>query len=935
MSCCRCFPPVMNMNGAVDKRDLVKKTARILLLWLPLSLLSLILIGVTAARFYLSPERTERLAVSVFSSVSTGSLSMKVDESDIFGSICIRNIVVKNGPDFGGNPLAEVKTIRLKYGLLPLLAGFLDIGELTIEKPRIYLRNKNGIWNFSALFPAKEEKRGPEAESENILSLPLPVKARFNFFLNDLDVFIEGPGFSSSVRGITVRAGAETERFRTIPKSVHAVDIVRRAGLTINPRGNIRAGYSSPAVSTEPDVLFTLGLDYDKEKKSSMTSFFRFGAQKTPVRYRGTFLAPLDFLVAYDLACDPAGDSLSLRRASVSVRGKTWIALTGSVSRISSRPFVDMRMTESRIVLDDIDPYVKKISVLSRSRFGGTVSLMPVTVRGDSSDMTINAALSAAGLFVKHRESSLTAPSASMRFEGRIRGDSGDFSASVSMSPFYYVLQGSRSGANAIIAGARARSEKNFKMIVLSDFDLRFFDPESNRTAFSLKAAGSASLTPVAAAVSIRDCLFDKAPLEQMLPGRLRKKTADIALKRPAGARGSLKCSMNGPKTRAGCDLSLNVPDYDLPDLSLTLDALHDRDRKTLTLEKAGIASKKWNLLLSAGGRIGLAKKPISDSDLALSLRFESARERNVYGPWMYRGLMDVRASMKGSLSDGRATARIITKDMDVRNRDTRAEIEKMTCDLPLEAVFSRTGSARSILAADKEEIITNDFFREKPNLFVRALRAKHPAREEVFEYVRDLSAAVSSERNVYRVSELKGFAMEGPVYGREIALSLGGLDLEGAGVRNLPDSMEYVLRLDASNMDIALLDDADERKEKRDALLSFNANFSGRGINTDREITANGYVNIHRIGKKFANRLMRGLSTEKGKSKLGSLGQFVMDNFMRVKGFNFTLDRGLVYASVPLSPGVFGRIVGVENNMVRFDRLPVQEYLKKLGREE
>ena len=171
----------MNMNGAVDKRDLVKKTARIILLWLPLSLFSLILIGVTAARFYLSPERAERLAVSVFSSVSTGSLSMKVDESDIFGSICIRNIVVKNGPDFGGNTLAEVKMIRLKYGLLPLLTGFLDIGELTIEKPRIYLRNKNGIWNFSALFPAKEEKRGPEAESENILSLPLPVKARFDF----------------------------------------------------------------------------------------------------------------------------------------------------------------------------------------------------------------------------------------------------------------------------------------------------------------------------------------------------------------------------------------------------------------------------------------------------------------------------------------------------------------------------------------------------------------------------------------------------------------------------------------------------------------------------------------------------------------------------------------------------------------------------------
>ena len=60
-----------------------------------------------------------------------------------------------------------------------------------------------------------------------------------------------------------------------------------------------------------------------------------------------------------------------------------------------------------------------------------------------------------------------------------------------------------------------------------------------------------------------------------------------------------------------------------------------------------------------------------------------------------------------------------------------------------------------------------------------------------------------------------------------------------------------------------------------------------------------------------------------------------MVDNFTKIKGFNFNLDKGLVYTTVDFERKFFSILAMVENNKVEFDRIPVQEYLKNTLKEE
>jgi hypothetical protein len=51
----------------------------------------------------------------------------------------------------------------------------------------------------------------------------------------------------------------------------------------------------------------------------------------------------------------------------------------------------------------------------------------------------------------------------------------------------------------------------------------------------------------------------------------------------------------------------------------------------------------------------------------------------------------------------------------------------------------------------------------------------------------------------------------------------------------------------------------------------------------------------------------------------------------MKIESFNFNLDKGLVYTTVRLSKKTLGLIIGVEDDRVEFDRIPIQEYLRKV----
>jgi hypothetical protein len=226
------------------------------------------------------------------------------------------------------------------------------------------------------------------------------------------------------------------------------------------------------------------------------------------------------------------------------------------------------------------------------------------------------------------------------------------------------------------------------------------------------------------------------------------------------------------------------------------------------------------------------------------------------------------------------------------------------------------------MLAVSKSRIIDIDKFKDKINFRIKSIKAKHPSRDLSFEYLRNLNAAMFFRENVFQITFLKASLIGGSLLGKDILFNLSDFQAE---------NMEFSISADLTNMNIGLFDNPDSAIQSEDALLSLNANFSGRGLNINRELTAKGFINIYKVGEKFANSLMKGLSVEKGKSKLGA-AQFAVDNTMKVESFNFNLDKGLVYTTVLLTKKTFGLIIAVEEDKVEFDRIPIQEYLRKVS---
>jgi hypothetical protein len=177
---------------------------------------------------------------------------------------------------------------------------------------------------------------------------------------------------------------------------------------------------------------------------------------------------------------------------------------------------------------------------------------------------------------------------------------------------------------------------------------------------------------------------------------------------------------------------------------------------------------------------------------------------------------------------------------------------------------------------------------------------------------------------NVFNIRDLKASVMDGSIYGRSILFNLADFKTE---------NMEFKFVLDVVNIDIARLDDPISRKDNR-AELFLNANLWGRGLNINKELTATGYVTISKIGSKFADRILKGLSEEQGKSKLGAPVQFVVDRSMP-KSFDFRLDNGLVYTTVEFSRNILSMLVRVGDNKIEYNRIPIQEYLRKVSEAE
>lgn len=920
------------------------KAAKIIFIWLPVTLIALVAVVLIAAKLYLSPDRVENLIVSNFNNLSYGTISLDVKEFSPYGGFDIHDILIRNGPEFGNTKFVEIKRLRVKYGLFSMLIGNIHIDEIGIYKPRIYLTEKDGVWNAAKLMkPGGPEKEEPEEIEEEKgpgpkeINLPISVELLFRFILDDLRAYVDGSSFKTSVEGLTYNMDIWIPPFKHVPLDVSAVTLFERMKMELNPRGEMDIAFASKEAGIKTPLILTWKLVFEgSREKPDFASMFRIGAYNAPVRFKNTHLAPLNFMISYDMIYNPLTDNLSLSHFGIQFHDRKWLFLTGNIRRVTKSQEVDLRMTESEIVLDDLYPYFVSLTGDRKTRFSGIVSLFPLAVNGNPQYLNIDGQVNLKRIFFKSPGAGAEIPLFIFSYSVKKKADDMDIDAGVNMPHLVYTLGREKSGDNGLDVDMGVSAFNNFQNVAISKFNFKFYNPDTKKPALDIAMHGDIGLKPgVSGNISITKFTFLKDPLLGMVTAGIKKSLAGVPLEKPLDLTLGAKFAL-GSEVRADLALLLKVPDYNINDFKLGLNVIQDNVEKRVTLNRFTMGTRTLGLSVDAAGTIDLKTAPFSDSDLRLVVKLDSPKMKPVYGQWEIAGLLELAAEIKGDMKTGRASGAINIADFNVRNKESKLSVEDMNMIFPFEYFFAAKGPAESRLAVDKSFVIDNQNFKDRENFTIKSVKAKHPARDIQFEYLKDFAATMFFRNNTFELSKLKMYVLDGAIYGRDILFNLADMPYTGSF-----KNVEYRLILDVTNVDIGKLDNPDPAAKTREAELSLNANFTGTGLDMfigkgkdrSKELNVKGFVNINKVGKEFANKLLKGLSEEKGKSKLG-IAQIAVDNSVSIRGFNYNLDMGLMYASVQFERRAIGFIVTVQD--VKFDRIPIQSYLNSVfGRKD
>ncbi len=985
---------------------MIKKIFKIILIWIPVSVILFIIIIFVALSLYLTPARVESIAAAAFNKMSYGTLLLKVNKFSLHSGFEASNIVIRNGKEFGETKFAEIDRLALKYSLFSMLIGNIYFEEIGIYKPRIYLKQKDGIWNTARLMKpgaGKQESEGSEKEpaerprekENDEISLPISVKLLLNFRLDDLRVYIAGDNFNSSAEGLTYHLGLFVPPFKKIPKSLKAVLLLKTMKMELNPKGSSSKGSSSKGSSSKGSsskgssskgssskgssskgssskgssskgssskgssskgssskgssskgsvdisfsnkeagvktpLVFNWKLVFDSNERSKeFASTLRLGAENAPVHYKNTFLAPLNFLISYDMLYNPANDHLKISSLSVSFKNNKWLSLTGDINRISTKPEFNIRITESKIILSELYPYFLSFTGDKRTKFGGTISFFPMAITGNIANIIIEGQLNLRDIYLKNPETETVLSQLKLSYSVKKKNNDISLSAGIDI-PSVSVNPGrDKLGSNGISMRLDLSAYNDFQRLDVNNFLLKVFNPDSGRPSLDIALNGDVKMLPdMSGKINIFKFTFQK---DNLSDGIKNKYLSRVQLKKPVDLSLDLKFVLAGNQAKADLGMLVKVPDYDINDLRIDAVFAQDKKAKRIRLDKFAAGSRDFGVKIGAAGWIDTAAAPFSDSDIRITAELDSPKMKPVYGPWNLSGMFKFDLNMKGDIKTGKTSGSIQINKLFVKNRESLLSIEDINMDFPFEYKFA-SGPVKSRIAVDKAQLIDNENFKERENFTVKSVKAEHPVRNTEIEYARDFSATLFFRNNAFEITKMKMYVLNGAVYGRDILFYLADMP----ATRNFKN-VEYKLTLDAVNVDIERLrHNNPDKKEKSEAELSLNAQFAGKGLDMffgkgkdrGKELNVKGFININKIGEKSARKLYENLTQEKGKSKIG-VARFVLDNTMIIKGFNYNLDIGLMDVDVSLGRKAIGYVILVED--IRITRMPIQEYMNNL----
>lgn len=303
-----------------------------------------------------------------------------------------------------GDPIFRADRVVLKWFLPGFLGGQIGVREVGLVRPSITLTKRNGRWNTAALSGGetkKEEK--PPSERLDAIELFLPVRLYGALHIEGLEFSMTEEASQGASRlhlaDLDLHVGLITKTFHRVPLDLGIANLVDSLVVAFNPSRPFRFEYvKTDRMAGQPLVMLKLY----RETVAGDTAFvsrLRLDTRDAALQSPGGLVLPFDLALRYDAFYDPLKEQVVVRELRLSCGPDVWLSLAG-VLHVDADGYhhVDLKVGESKILLDRIAPVVARLSE-GRVLLGGSLSLFPLVVKGRLDQLAVQMGLNASSLY--------------------------------------------------------------------------------------------------------------------------------------------------------------------------------------------------------------------------------------------------------------------------------------------------------------------------------------------------------------------------------------------------------------------------------------------------------------------------------------------------------------------------------------------------------
>ncbi|MEW6526737.1 MAG: AsmA family protein [Spirochaetota bacterium] len=885
------------------------------------SFVVLVVLILFIADLVLTTDRVSKIVTDQVESHLNAKTSFTITHFSLFNGFEIKNFILR-GTD-SEKPVIAFDTFRLRYSFFPFLIGKIKIYEIGLYNPSVYLEEQKGIWNIQKLVKSSEKKEKEkkeeakeEKEKKNEITLPIPVEILFGFVLENLTVTVHSSTYSATLKNFSSSIKLHIPPARHIPLNILALRLFDALNITVNPEETLSFSFVSRDISAGPPLLFTFNLVYNPEGKQLFSSF-KCGTYNTPVRFSRKHVAPLNVRIEYDIAYNSLNDAVHCKILRVVFGTSVWISFAGTIEHVNSEPEIQFAMLDSNIKLNEMYQYTN-VLLGPKPYFNGSISIFPLTIQGNIHTLTVKGAIRGQKVAFATDGFSVTIPLIEIPYLVILRNPVVEASIDIGIPHFVYALDENRSRDNSISLQCNVVYNLNSSMLDIQKVVVVHRAPEIAAETIRVEVSGSVNLGDVvAASIGVSTLRFDIPSIAFSLPSPLKQSLTSSPITKPVTVRLKADVITSAQTNSINLNAFGKIPDYSIDDLTIAASVTQKPQKGKIDIAYCEVSSKKHYASIHIKGSVVTKDEVSLDVDAGVHV---APRVPISFGNYTVNGILNVLLRLKGTMQSLVAKGNLQSQKLILSNDAGKLFVGPVDMDIPIAYTMGQSFK----MPFDSADVMNIELFKQKENFSIGKIVALHPSRNIAFEYVTNAHGYIGFKRNIMEIKNLQAEVLRGTVTLKELNFNLADLN---------PQHMEFRLALNANDIDIGKLDKPESIRINKDALLSLNAQVMGKNLNIAQDFDISGSINIYKVGEDFANRLFKGINEERGKSKLG-MGQFAVDNSLIITGFDFYMDKGLVYPTVFFKKKVLGVFVTVNNEQVRYERIPVVEFFNRVREE-